>query len=266
MLFAGVVSAVFGLVQYFFFPDARSLVFSDWDPHLYRVIGTFLDPGYTGFIYVFTLVLLAAKAWAKKSKPKLLITYYLLLITVYSALVLSYARSAYLAFLAAVWTIAYLKKSVKFGLVASLLLAFTLLILPRPAGEGVRLERQNSIWSRFSSWQKAISIWREKPIFGVGFNTYRYIQAKKGFLGEDWQESHAGAGADSSFLFILATTGVTGLTVYLSLLFAMVKKGFKKRSFILLLTLAAVFIHSFFNNSLFYPWVMVWVWILMGCI
>jgi len=273
MIFAGVVSAFFGLAQYFFFPDARSLVSSGWDPHLYRVIGTFLDPGYTGLIYVFTLVLIVDRAYRidrvnrTDRTNKIKITGWRLAAGgCYSAFALSYARSAYLAFLVAVWTIAYLRKSVKFALVMSLLLAFTLVVLPRPAGEGVRLERQNSIWSRFDSWQKAISIWREKPIFGIGFNTYRYVQAGKGFLSKNWEESHAGAGADASLLFVLATTGVTGLTVYSSLLSTMFRLAFKKRSFLLLPTLTAVFIHSFFNNSLFYPWVMVWIWVLTGCI
>lgn len=247
---AGIASAVFGLAQYFFLPDTRFLYYSGWDEHYYRLIGTFLDPGFTGMIYVLGLILIVQKFWHRKS------VLYLLFSLLYLALVLTYARSAYLAYLLSMTVIAWQKKSVRFFLITFLLLALTLFLLPRPGGEGVRLERKASAGARITNWQRGLRIIQDYPLLGVGFNFYRYAQRDYGFLKEDWQVSHSGAGADSSLLFVLATTGIPGLIFYLWLLWEMVK--------IRPAAILALVAHSFFNNSLFYPWIMVWLWLLLG--
>ena len=38
--------------NYFIFPDVRSLAVDQWDPHYYRLVGSLLDPGFTGIILV----------------------------------------------------------------------------------------------------------------------------------------------------------------------------------------------------------------------
>jgi len=247
---ANFLSAVFGLVQYVFLPDTRFLYYSGWDEHYYRLIGTFLDPGFTGMIYVLTLILVIKKFWHKKS------IFYPLFSLFYLALVLTYARSVYLAYLVAMAVVAWQKKSAKFFLVTFLLLVLTLPLLPRPGGEGIRLERKTSVIARTTNWQKSLMIIKDHPILGIGFNFYRYVQRDYGFLGEDWQVSHAGAGADSSLLFVWATCGVVGFVFYLWLLLEMVR--------ICPAAILALVAHSFFNNSLFYPWIMLWMWILIS--
>lgn len=258
---AGVVSAIFGLLQYFFLPDTRFLYYSGWDDHYYRLIGTFLDPGFTGMIYVLTLILLISFYWKEFSKKKSLLTpHFLLLVLVYLAFVLTYARSAYLAYLVGMGVIAFKKKAPKFFVVAFLVWLVTILLLPRPSSEGVQLERKASIFARVSNWQQTIKIAKDHPLFGVGFNAYRYVQRDYGFLGEDWQVSHAGAGADSSLLFVLATTGIFGFTAYLWLWWKIIQR----KSLIILASAAALLTHSLFLNSLFYPWLMAWIWVLLG--
>lgn len=267
----GVAMAIFGLVQYFLWPDLSALYYLGWDPHYYRVIGTFFDPGFTGIIYVLTLILLVVLNWQKLTQLKVkYIGFYCLLLVVYSALALTYSRSSYLAYFMSMGIIGLMKKKLKFFLIISLVMVLTILILPRgPGGEGVRLERTTTIQSRFGSWQQALAIFRHQPILGVGFNAYRYAQRDYSFLTQEgWQVSHAGAGADSSLLFVLATTGLAGLLVYFWFWGSVVRLTFKtanaKVGLVVLASAIGLFCHSFFLNSLFYPWVLAWLGIILG--
>jgi len=46
LLIVSVASAVFGWVQFFMVPDLKPLFALGWDMHLFRLVGTFLDPTY----------------------------------------------------------------------------------------------------------------------------------------------------------------------------------------------------------------------------
>ena len=256
LLVVGATVAVFGLIQYLVWPDITPLRIFEWDPHYYRVVGTFLDPNFTGVICALTLVLLVG------SKRKNF-AFYCLFSVVYLALALTYSRSSYLAYLAGMGVIAFLKKSPKFFLTVLLILFLTIAFLPRQSGgEGVRLERTSTIQARIKNWQQALIISRDHLFFGVGFNAYRYAQRDYGFLNEGWQVSHAGTGADSSFLFVLATTGVLGLSAYAYLWFKIIADS--RKQVIVLASLAVLLASSFFINSLFYPWALVWLMIILG--
>jgi len=253
LLFASVFSVMIGLIQYFFLPDTRFLFFSGWDDHYYRLIGSFLDPGFTGMIYVLALVFLI-KIYRQDSSRQLF--YWLFLVLLYWGIALTYARSVYLAFLTAMLIIFWQKRKFKWLIAILILFSFTIALLPRPLSEGVHLERTASVKARLGNWQQALRIIKDHPFFGVGFNFYRYAQRDYGFLTKDWQFSHSGAGADSSLLFIWATTGMIGFLVYCWLLIVMVK--------IFPALVLPLIIHSFFNNSLFYPWIMLWLWIVLA--
>ena len=47
---------LFGLIQYFFWPDFTYFNISQWDPHLYRLVSTFFDPTFTALIYLFFII------------------------------------------------------------------------------------------------------------------------------------------------------------------------------------------------------------------
>lgn len=250
LTFSAIASAVLGFLQYFFLPDTRFLFYSGWDKHYYRLIGPFLDPGFTGMIFVLALILLMQKFKVKKPVR------FTLIAMGYLGLALTYSRASYLAFFTGMVVLAWLKKSCQLFVIPSLVLLITFIFLPRPGGEGVKLSRLSSIEARVNNYQSSLKIIKENPVLGVGFNFYRYGQRDAGLLEEDWQTSHAGAGADSSLFYVLATTGVFGLVFYLWLLWRMTK--------ILPVTMIALIVHSFFNNSLFYSWIMIWVWLLLG--
>lgn len=254
LIVLGAMTAIFGLVQYLIWPNIGALEVLGWDPHYYRLVGTFLDPGFTGIILVLTLILILNKNWGKS-------ICYLLFAICYSALALTYSRSSYLAYLIGMGVIAFIKKAPRFFLIILFIGALTLLILPRQlGGEGIRLERTSTVQARVGSWQNALIISRDHPFLGVGFNAYRYAQRDYGFLGEQWQESNAGAGADSSLLGVLATTGVLGFVAYCWLWW----KILRIRNLAILASALVLLVHSWFLNSLFYPWVMAWMWILLA--
>jgi len=262
LLVCGGAVAVFGLIQYFFWPDLTTLNYLGWDPHYYRLAGTFLDPNFTGIILVLTIILLIENL--KKHY-----IYYLLFAICYLSLALTYSRASWLAFLGGVGSWFWLKWGKKGGRVIIFIIFIifiTAIILPRgPGGEGVKLERTASMESRVRSWQQALIIVKDHPLLGVGFNTYRYTQKKYGFLGEDWQTSHSGGGVDNSFLFVLATSGILGFLGLLGLLGKILALSFRK-SPLIFASLVAILVHCLFNNTLFYPWVMGWLVIILGTV
>jgi O-antigen ligase len=247
----GLTLVITGLGQYLLLPDVRFLKILGWDDHYYRVVGTLLDPGFMGIMLVLFLVFLSEyKDRAHK----------LLWVVTYISLLLTYSRSSYLAYLVAMTFVAYKNKSIKFLLITWTILILSVPILPRASsGEGVKLERTSSIQARLDNWRNSLFIIKDNPITGVGFNTYRYAQKQYGFISDsDWQTTHAGAGADSSLLFVGATTGLIGLMCYLLYLSTLWKYE-KMRP-----ALLAILVHSWFLNSLFYPFVLVFLALFMA--
>lgn len=154
------------------------------------------------------------------------------------------------------------------GLVVSFVLVFFILS-PQFNFESTNLLRFASIEARISSTESALNVWKENPM-GVGFNTYRYAREKYGEVNDYiYGPSHAGAGVDNSFILVLVTTGVVGLVAYLYMISRMFKIGYgsiKKNKFalVLVVSLVGIIINSFTINSLFYSFILLWIFTLAG--
>lgn len=254
--------SLLGLSQYLFFPDLTILALDNWDPHLYRLTAPFFDPTFTGAILVSGLIFIINIYWNQK-KP---FYFWLICFLIYIAASLTYSRAVYLFYFISVLIISLVKKSPKFFLSLIFIGILTLLVLPKQKSYGTKLDRRETLFARVENWKQSLIIFKNQPIFGSGFNTYRYTQKKYGFLTEEnYQNTHSGGGADSSLLFILATTGIVGLLAYLNLLRQVFKKTLIDIKNPLNLSLFAILIgllaHSIFTNSLFYPWIMEIIWI-----
>lgn len=262
LIISGTITAIVGLLQYWFYPDLRPLADLNWDPHVFRVVGSFFDPGFIGAILVLSLILLATT----KSFPKNKVVLAIFSLN-YLVMLLTYSRSAYLMYLVSMLVIAVIKRSTKFYLLILMVFLISLAIIPKAKSYGTELDRQETVWARFENYQQALLIWRKNWLLGIGFNNYRYAQIKEGLTGEEQGiVSHAAAGVDSSLLFVLATTGLIGLIVYLNILkriWLISSRSFSQR-IILWPTLAGLIIHSFFVNSLFYPFILEWLLVLAG--
>lgn len=258
LLVVGGAIASFGWVQYILYPDTRVLLHLGWDEHYFRLIGTFLDPGFTGILLVLFLSLVISRAWKSREGKWLQAGLFVL---GFLALALTYSRASYLAFLTGLLALYIVRRNLKLLVGGVVLMLATLFILPRPGGEGTLLSRTSTVEARLASYSRALTITEDNPVFGTGFNLYRFAQERRGFLKpKDIGISHAGAGSDSSFLFALATAGIPGLFVYLWLWWKILRLGWQKKNtpqgIALFSSCAAVLVHSTFDNSLFYPWVM----------
>ena len=252
-------SAVFGWIQYFWFPDFRPFTVFGWDDHLYRLIGTFLDPGFTSIVVVFGIIAVLYKYFSTKNKKLVWLIAFLLF-----SLAFTYSRAGYLSFIAGALYLGFSEKKMKRIILILAAFIFIVLALPRTAGEGVKLERTASTNARLLNYAQTIKIIRKSPVFGIGFNNL--CLAKETFLMNQEKDFHSCSGSDSSLLLILATTGIIGFIIFLwciRSLFRLIKPG-SLYGKILMSSSVALFIHSLFINSLFCPWVMGWLAILLA--
>ncbi|HSX19399.1 MAG TPA: O-antigen ligase family protein [Candidatus Saccharimonadales bacterium] len=265
ILAIGVIYTVIGFFQILIFPDLTFLSAYGWDPHQSRIVSTFLDPNFSGGFLTIPLAL-SLSLFLKTTKK----IYLLVSLILFTGIVLTFSRSSYLAALAALSAIGLLK-SPKLLIVFLMISFMSYLVIPQVR---VRIMGAFAVdetsQARIESWQKALVIFQKYPVFGVGFNTYRYAQEREGFFTfEDPLGGHSGGGVDSSILLVAATTGIIGLISYLLLLFSMVKKfanGAGKSALHLgaLASVLALIIHSQFVNSLFFPQIMIFLWFMLG--
>ena len=277
----GVTIALLGLIQYFLYPNLRNLQYLGWDPHQYRIFSTLLDPNFTGIILVLTLILGMYLFNTQKQKKVIIAGE----IISFIALLLTYSRGSYLALIIGIFVMVMLNKKIRLiwriGLIGIFGIVFMglLFLLPHPGGEGVNLLRVISVESRIENSQEAIELFIKSPIIGYGFNTLRYFRS-----GFD-EYSQSVSGFHNSWLFILVTTGILGLLSYIWIWWNILKtlycsspstslrednKNFSldissgSKNILLLISFIAIFIHSQFDNSLFYPYVMFWMFMLVG--
>ena len=263
MLMAGTGLAISGLVQYLVFPYFGPLANEGWDPHLFRIAASFFDPGFAGYIYASSLLMLIGlKSEFKLSK----IAWSIMMGIFYLSLLLTYSRASYLAFIIGLAVIAFKMKAREWLIKVLVIFIFSTLLLPRPVGEGIRLERENSILARIENWSHAISIFKKYPVFGVGFNAYKFAQEREGYITST-DRNHSASGSDSSFLLVLATSGLVGGLAFCNLVFQIVKKLTRQTQKVGVVALASLFAllgHSWFLNSYFYLWILVWISTLIG--
>jgi hypothetical protein len=227
-------SLLFGFIQYILWPDFTYFKAFNWDPHLYRLVGTFFDPTFTGLIFLFFLI----RLYFSNYRHRLLF-----IALTYVGLALTYSRTSLLCFLAAFTFIAVRKKTKKIFFIALSCVLLTIIILPRAPGEGTKLERTSSIFAKIKNYQQGFKLFITSPISGVGYNNLPYLRPNPA--------SHANSGFDGSLLTIAVTTGIFGLIFLCLGLYSEFTGG----SFLYQTLLLILLVHSLFSNSLFYPWV-----------
>ncbi|MCL5411973.1 MAG: O-antigen ligase family protein [Patescibacteria group bacterium] len=269
LVLVGLLVAFFGFVQLVVMPDFSGMAAEGWDPHYGRLLSTFFDPNFVGgFLSLVFGLIVSYLIYSKDKKERLMLA--LSGLVVFIAVVLTFSRSSYLAFFVVLVIIGLLKspKILLAFLVASLV---AVTFLPRIQERIIgAFSLDATAQARFESWDRAGEILKDNPFLGIGYNTYRYAQERHGFFdfNDTTSGGHSGAGTDSSLLLILVTTGTIGFLSYCLLTLGILKKSWEKRNSPLgLAVLAGLFsllIHSQFVNSLFYPQILVWFWILTG--
>lgn len=259
LILVSLAIAVLGLFQYFVYPDVRPFTVWEWDDHLFRLVSTFLDPGFAGIILVLGFLLSLAKFL--KSKRKYLI---FLMGAFLTSIALTYSRASYVSLFFGTGLVLLLTRKIKKIFILLAIFLTIILLIPSWGSEGVRLLRTKSIFARVESYKEAITLFSKSPLFGVGYNNL--CIAKERFLGQPANySSHSCSGVESGLLLTLATSGVIGFLSFLTMLVKIVK-AITKDIFGNLFTasLLAVITHSLFVNSLFYPWVMGYLAVLLS--
>lgn len=241
---------IFGFWQYIFYHDLTALKFIGWDDHLWRLTSTLFDPGFAGIILSFGFIFsLVHFVFVDKKKFWLFFAFLFLL-----GVVLTFSRASYLALLVGSFYFFY-KVNKYLAKFLVLFFLFLILLVPKPAGEGVNLFRQYSVWDRIKNYKESFFIFSKSPLLGVGYNNF--CISRKVFLGDKNLLSHSCSGSDSSFLFVISTLGVVGFLILLFLLVFVWKSAGEDYWGVCLRTiLVMVLFHSQFNNSIFYPWVL----------
>lgn len=268
------ILAILGFLQYIFVPDFSAMAAkAGWDPHIKRLLSTWFDPNFMGGFFVFILsFVLSFFLYSPNRKHKLFLA--ILGLVLFGALILTYSRSAFLAFLAMLLVLGILKsKKLLLGGLAALLILVGVSdrLQTRLAGA---TEIDVTAQARIASWLATWEIAQDHLFLGVGFNTFKYVQSEYGKIGSE--ASHSDFGSDSSFLTILVTTGILGFLAYLWLLGAMFWVSFKAwreerdnkiaaaLGLGMLGALSGMLVHSQFTNSLLYPHFMEVIWIFLA--
>lgn len=237
-----------GLLQYLFMPDMRFLSILGWDDHYFRLVGSQFDPNFMGIILILFFLQL-------EKLPKIINKRWLVLILKFMGilgLALTFSRSSYLVFVLIVFLSAGFKVKKYWSV---MLLAVLIFLIPKPAGEGVVLLRTASIEARLStSKQSLVNLHGYEWLIGQGL----FVSDKSNYTNELYlRPDHAGL-PDNFALLLLQSGGVIGLSVVSFLILKYLWQLSKKNPRQALLVLA-VLCHSMFNNSLFQPFVFLYL-------
>lgn len=261
---AGAALIILGFIQYMFVPDLAFLAPAGWDPHIGRLVSTWLDPNFFGlFCLLYILLLLQVK----KTYPLMWLATAMLTIL---ALVATQSRSSWLAGGAIIFIAPYLIISLRRSLhpatvragaaaIGALLLTTviitTLFFYDRLAGLVVS---DATVQLRADSLRVAWSAVVEPHwLLGVGYNAFGWYAQKAGLIADFL--THSRSGIDNSFLALWATTGVVGLTLFSgmwTLIAAKLVSHWRTNGslapLIALVAIGVLTTHALFTNSFLY--------------
>jgi len=257
LIVVGALIVGLGYLQYFFYSSLRNLFYLGWDEHMYRMFSVFLDPNFAGSFFVLFFLFLVSLFLEKKN----ILICFLAALTL-GAVFLTFSRSA-LIMLIVSSSLLFILMNKKIWI--AILLGIIFIVFGMSSRyfniENINLFRIVSSEARLETARNAIAIIKNNPIFGVGFNSYRYAQFRYGLRNDNAVAvSHADAGVDNSFLFVIATTGIVGFILFLFLWLRILKNT----SILAVASIMGVFVNSMFINSLFYPFIMLWLWIIIA--
>ena len=235
-------------VQYFLYHDLGNLAYLGWDPHQYRLVGLFFDPPITVSILALSLLFFYYLYLKTKS------FYFVLLAMITTIMIaLTYSRGGYIAFAITLFFILFKKIKIKYIIGVVCILCILFLAIPKGRNESINLFRTTSIFTRFADYETGLKIYNDSPIFGIGYNHIRYEKDKYVEIPEDelFNPSHSAASLHSSYLMILATSGIMGVILLLLTLRELsVETQFAKYAVLF------VGIISIFDNVMLHPFIL----------
>lgn len=257
--------AVLGILQFVFIPDLSFLTSAGWDGHVYRTVSTFLDPNFLGAYFVLALIISAKNFYSSKKVTKRFLFSNLIL---YIAMITTFSRGTYIMFFVSGLILIVLNKSFKLFFI-SLVLFLGVIISYQTylnlIAASRNIDKNQSAKYRIDSWQQGLKIFQDYPLMGVGYNSYKYALSEYHLVNAEFINSRGSSANDSSLLQVSATTGIIGLMSYSLFLLSLLFSGWKGYlvkdpwGYVLISSLLGLLAHSFFTNSLFYPFLFIWI-------
>lgn len=276
LLISGGTFVILGFIQYFFYNDLRNLSYLEWDIHLFRLFSTFFDPNFAGAYLVLIFLLTLGSFFNDKNKllSAKKICYVMLGAGALISIILTYSRSALLVLIVGICVFMIFRGLVRQLVVIVIGIVAVYFLFANYQIEGLNPFRLISAQSRLTSVGQTVYVFEKNPILGVGFNSFRYAQVRYNFRNKlGISLSNADSGADNSFLFIAATCGIIGFSLFILYLYTIfktlffVKKSNVPRSWlaqVAISSLVVVLFDSLFINSFFYIFILAWIMILLG--
>jgi O-antigen ligase len=244
-----------------------------WDPHQGRLLSTWYDPNFLGgFLGLAAVIILSRvlvflrenKLWDNKNII-LLSCWITGLLIVFGALMLTYSRSALLAFLIGVTIVTILISRRTFILV---LIILSLIIVSNPRLQtriqgAIQVDVTASL--RIQSWLDTLDDIERNPIWGIGYNTIKYQTVLP-------SELNSASGRDSSLLTLWLTGGIIGLALFLLIIVNSLLRAWQKISkpglervwgVSIIAGLTLILVHSMFVNSIFFPHILIFILFLL---
>ena len=268
------VFAAFGILQALLLPNFAQIVYPssrvafDWDAQGHRLVSTWLDPVFAGAFIMLGLLIEVAQisvgtriaAW----KPTLLTV----------AMVLTASRAAVLATavggLVILAAVGLSKRLLRFGTGLTLLAVGAIPLVLWFTGLFNKLQVDGSAMKRFISWARALHVFVEHPVIGIGFNAWGFVQERYGYV-RLYAFTYA---LDGGLIFIALMTGMVGLVVYIAMLLVTMKRArriwrastssleHKGLAIGIAAGTVALVVDGLFGNSLFLPFLMEIMWLL----
>jgi O-antigen ligase len=184
---------------------------------------------------------------------------------VVGALMLTYSRSALLAFLIGVTIVTILISRQTFILVMIIL---SLIVISNPRLQNriqgaIQVDVTASL--RIQSWLETLDDIDKNPIWGIGYNTIKYQTIVP-------SELNSASGRDSSLLTLWLTGGIIGLGLFILIIINSLLRSWQKVSksglervwgVAIIASWALILVHSMFVNSIFFPHILIFILFLL---
>lgn len=247
------------LLQYLLVPDLRFLAQFGWDPHMYRAVGLFLDPPIVGVILGVLLFVALRQAHLDKT-PHFVSAFnnYLPVFLNFFAIIFLFSRSTYLAIAFVIFVYLVFQKKYLVGVLWVVVLSASVYFAPKtiPAYynlESAKIERVSTVLSRRVELENGFRAWIAHPIFGIGYNRVaEYKQSLPRVYGTEVESNHSSSAFHSFWLTQLATTGLIGFVLLLSVYLLVMK-----RSLFWALALTIPALVGLLDNVVFHPFVLI---------
>jgi hypothetical protein len=256
----------FGQVVY---PNSRPQ--ADWDAQGHRLVSTWLDPVFVGgFITIGLLMQLGQIAVGRRVpvwKP--------IVLTI--ALLMTVSRASVLMALVGMAVLVVVSRSSRLIAVSG----GVVVLLGAAAPAVIALTRMESKYTvdvsglqRLVAWIRALRVFSEHPMLGIGFNAWGFVQERYGYERK-YVFSYS---LDGGLIFIALMTGFVGLILYVWMLKTVVSRSravwkdpavsARHRGYAMTVAAATISLvfHSLFGNSLLLPFLMETMWVLWAIV